>query len=417
MSKLNVLIVGASIAGPTAAYWFAKAGAKVTIIERFPKLRTNGQNVDIRISAVSVMRKMSMVETVRSKVSPLKGISFVRDNSQPYGTITPTGNPDQQSLVSEYEIFRGDLAQILFDMTKDNENIDYVFGEQVASMQQHESDKGPITVEFLNGFPTSKFDLVVACDGANSRTRAIGFGCGVRDHIKPANQWAAYFTIQEDLLKGSKIGHAFNAPGGRFIGIGPTSSTGNHVTAMGIHPQDNGEIMEAFREAVKQGDDAVKHFVASRYEGAGWKCAEAMKGMMEATDFYASEFVQVKAPCLYKGRFVLVGDAGYAGSAGTGTTLAMTGAYVLAGEILRSKGDLEAGLVGYEKRMRPLIDEFQKVPPLVQTLLGPQTAWGIWLRNMIFAFICWSRILEFGQRFFSASFANTNKYAIEDYEW
>jgi 2-polyprenyl-6-methoxyphenol hydroxylase-like FAD-dependent oxidoreductase len=42
MSKLKVLIVGASIAGPTAAYWFAKAGASVTVIERFPTLRTNG---------------------------------------------------------------------------------------------------------------------------------------------------------------------------------------------------------------------------------------------------------------------------------------------------------------------------------------------------------------------------------------
>jgi 2-polyprenyl-6-methoxyphenol hydroxylase-like FAD-dependent oxidoreductase len=42
MSKLKVLIVGASIAGPTAAYWFAKAGAGVTVIERFPTLRTNG---------------------------------------------------------------------------------------------------------------------------------------------------------------------------------------------------------------------------------------------------------------------------------------------------------------------------------------------------------------------------------------
>lgn len=48
MSRLEVFIVGASIGGPTAAYWFAKAGANVTIIERFPKLRTKGQNIDIR---------------------------------------------------------------------------------------------------------------------------------------------------------------------------------------------------------------------------------------------------------------------------------------------------------------------------------------------------------------------------------
>jgi len=65
----------------------------------------------------------------------MEGMSFVRDDGRPYGTIRATGNPDQQSLVSEYEIFRGHLAQVLFDLSKDNENVQYVFGEQIASMQ------------------------------------------------------------------------------------------------------------------------------------------------------------------------------------------------------------------------------------------------------------------------------------------
>ena len=222
MSKLKVLVVGASIAGPTAAYWFAKVGANVTVIERFPKLRTNGQSIDIRTAGVIVMRKMPGMEAaVRAKTTQMEGISFVRDNGRPFGTIKATGNPDQQSLISEYEIFRGDLAQILFDMTKDNENIKYVFGEQVASMQQTGEDDRPVTVEFANGLPTSEYDLVVACDGATSRTRAIGLGGGVRDHIKPTNCWAAYFSIKQDLLEGSKMAQSYSAIGGRFFGVGP----------------------------------------------------------------------------------------------------------------------------------------------------------------------------------------------------
>src|SRR5271155_5672190 len=106
MTKLKVLIVGASIAGPTAAYWFAKAGANVTVIERFPKLRTNGQNIDIRTAGVTVMRKMPGMEAaVRAKMTQMEGISIVRENGRPYGTIKATGNPEQQSLVSEYKIF------------------------------------------------------------------------------------------------------------------------------------------------------------------------------------------------------------------------------------------------------------------------------------------------------------------------
>jgi 2-polyprenyl-6-methoxyphenol hydroxylase-like FAD-dependent oxidoreductase len=139
--------------------------------------------------------------------------------------------------------------------------------------------------------------------------------------------------------------------------------------------------------------------------------------MMEARDFYANEIVQVKPPSLYKGRFVLVGDAGYAGSTGSGTTLAIAGAYVLAGEVGRHKGNLAAGLRGYEEQMRPIIDDLQKIPPLVPTIFAPQTASGIWLRNNIFAFIAWTRIMEFAQKFFASAFASTDKYRLPEYKW
>ncbi|KAL8698402.1 MAG: hypothetical protein Q9201_006591 [Fulgogasparrea decipioides] len=401
------------------AYWLAKAGARVTIIERFPKLRTAGQNIDIRTAGVTVMRKIPGMEAaVRAKTTRMEGISFVSNSGRPFGTIKATGNPDQQSLVSEYEIFRGDLAQILFDLTMDNGNIKYIFGEQIVSMQQSEKDDGPITIEFANGTPTSEYDLLVACDGATSRTRAMGLGCGVRDHIHPTNCWAAYFSIKQDLLKGDTIAKGFSAPGGRFTGVGPGPSATNKVTMMCINPRANRDATLPFREAMKQGDETLEKFVARHYAGAGWKVDEILQGMMETEDFYATEIVQVKLPSLYKGRFALVGDAGYApGFTGTGTTLAITGAYILAGEMSKHGSDVAAGLSGYEQRMRPIIDDMQKQPPIMGAFVAPQTAWGIWLRNNIFAVVAWTGILEFLQRFFASAFASSNKYGLPEYEW
>ncbi|MCJ1409911.1 hypothetical protein MMC19_003995 [Ptychographa xylographoides] len=95
----------------------------------------------------------------------------------------------------------------------------------------------------------------------------------------------------------------------------------------------------------------------------------------------------------------------------------MAGAYVLAGEVGMHKGDLAVGLNGCEERMRPTIDDMQKVPSLIPTVFAPQTAWGIWLRNHIFAFMAWSRILEFVQKFVASSFANADKYRLPDYQW
>lgn len=417
---INVLIVGASIAGPTAAYWFAKAGAQVTVIERFPELRTNGQNVDIRTAGVNVMRKMpGLEEAVRAKSQQMvQGISIVDTNGRSFGTIKPSGNPDQQSLVSEYEIFRGDLSRILFDMTKDNENIRYVFGEHIVSMRQKEDEDGPVTVEFANGLPTAEYDLVVACDGATSRTRAMALGCGVRDHIETRNSWVAFFTIQEDLIGGSQIGQAYSAVGGRFLALGNDPSGATRVILMGVNLADDYAAASPFRDAAAAGDNALKRFLAQLYRGAGWRADEVMARVDEWEDFYATETVQVKTPQLHRGRAVLVGDAGYApGPTGAGTTLAMAGAYVLAGEVAAHGGDLAAALRAYEEKMRPLIRDMQTIPPLVPTIFAPKTAWGIWLRNTIFAIVVWTRILDLVQRFFVNAFDNSEKYKVPDYEW
>ncbi|EXJ54534.1 hypothetical protein A1O7_09874 [Cladophialophora yegresii CBS 114405] len=462
LKPLRVLVVGASIAGPTTAYWFARAGAAVTVIERFPSLRSAGQAVDIRTAGVTVMRRMKGMEAaVRAKSTTLAGVSFVNSAGKPFGTIRPTGNPEQQSLVSEYEIFRGELAGVLYgltggdkksrgqDLTNEDEEvsnrgpgqdqgndgdhdhdhdhdhdqsqqINYVFGEQVASMRQPETLDGPVTVDFMNGkLPTAEYDLVVACDGATSRTRALGLNCQPRDYVHPVNLWSAYFSLPGDLLHGSKVGHAYTAPGGRFIALGPDPAGVTRVTLMSVHPRRDQTAPIPFREAASKGDDALKRYVAARFAGAGWKTDEVLKLMMDsASDFYASEIVQVKLPGLSKGRFVLVGDAGYAaGPTGGGTTLALAGGYVLAGEICKSKGDIAAGLKGYEQTMRPIITDLQKIPPLIPAVLAPQTVWGIWLRNNIFRVIARSGVMEFAHRWFGSAFAEGDKYRLPEYEW
>ena len=297
---------------------------------------------------------------------------------------------------------------------KGNNNIEYVFGEQVASVQQR--DDGPITVEFTNRLPPTTYDLVVGCDGATSRTRATGFKCGVRDHIVPTNMWAAYFTIKQDLLLGSKVGQGYSAPGGRFLSVGSDSGNGK-VMLMRVYPKGQDDVTLPLREASLQGDQALKRYVAQHFQGSGWKSSTIVQEMMRSEDFYASEIVQVKMPRWYNGRFVLVGDAGYAsGGTGGGTSLALTGAYMLAGE-LNKQPDVAAGLRGYEERIRPLVKEMQKTPPFVTTILAPQSAWGIWLRNNTFALVAWTGLAELVQRYLGTAFASNDDFPIPEYDF
>lgn len=77
-----------------------------------------------------------MEALVRAKAPDLEGLCLVDQHSKPYGVLRATGDSDQQSLLSEYEITRGDLGQILYGYTKDNLNVRYLFGETIESISQ-----------------------------------------------------------------------------------------------------------------------------------------------------------------------------------------------------------------------------------------------------------------------------------------
>src|SRR5580704_4342079 len=75
MSK--VLVSGASIAGPTLAYWLGKGGFEVTVVERAPAPRAGGQAIDIRGPALSVMREMGLLDRALAMRTRLKGMSML----------------------------------------------------------------------------------------------------------------------------------------------------------------------------------------------------------------------------------------------------------------------------------------------------------------------------------------------------
>lgn len=447
---LRILIVGASIAGPCAAYWLARAGGcQITVIERFPHFREGGQNIDIRAYGVEVMRKMGdMEQRVQARLAPLQGVQLVSSTGRILGTMKSTGDADRQGLVSEYEIFRDDLGRILYDLSLEageradgqRNRVKYVFGEQVSRLEQKMGPDGPMQVEFAHGvLPSAEYDLVIACDGATSRTRALGFQCGVRDHVEAIGAWGAYFTVPESILDDRRYGQGFSAVLGRFIAVGPDhDSRSSRIVLMGIHPASaskaqhseaevaipsSGDHVEAFRQVSRKGTEATKAFVRDFYQDAGWKAEEILNLMDKSDNFYASEMLSVKPPTLSQGRMVLCGDAGYAsGPTGTGTSMAMLGAYILAGEVATHRQDLASAIKAYEDKMQPFIKQAQQIPPGIPGFMAPQTAWGIQLRNCFFILICYlmaigSIIPPWFLGFFSVAFSSAKGSNLPDYPW
>jgi 2-polyprenyl-6-methoxyphenol hydroxylase-like FAD-dependent oxidoreductase len=107
--------------------------------------------------------------------------------------------------------------------------------------------------------------------------------------------------------------------------------------------------------------DGQQAAIRTAFTGAGWEVPALLAAMPQAPGFYFDELSQIVMPAWSTGRVALVGDAGYGVSAmsGRGTSQALLGAYVLAGE-LSIRDDPATAFGGYERALRDYVAANQK---------------------------------------------------------
>ncbi len=187
MNDVRVLIQGASIAGPALAYWLSRQGAEVTVVEQTSGLRPGGQAVDARGVAKEVIRRMGLESAVRAACTDTAGAHRVDAD----GNVLETQRADDHGgdgYIAEIEILRGDLAEILYDATRDT--VEYVFGDRIADLAQ---DADGVDVTFAGG-ERRRFDLVIGADGLHSALRSMVFGPRER-YVRHLGLVLAYFSV------------------------------------------------------------------------------------------------------------------------------------------------------------------------------------------------------------------------------
>ncbi|KAL8988434.1 MAG: hypothetical protein Q9169_008554, partial [Polycauliona sp. 2 TL-2023] len=174
-------------------------------------------------------------------------------------------------------------------------------------------------------------------------------------------------------------------------------------------------IRQKLDDALRQGNDSFMSLLEDQFKDAGWLAPEVLQGMRESDDFYCSLFGRVRSPELQDGRVVLLGDAGYA-TPGIGTSLAIIGVYVLAGELLSHDGDIKMALKGYEDIMLPHVNKMPNAEAPMQ-YMNPQTWWGIRVRNMILGTVTGLKLDKLAMMVGSAMGFTEGKVAMPDYPW
>lgn len=356
--KGRVLVSGASIAGPALAFWLARHGFAVTLLERAPAFRDGGQNIDVRGAGRQVLQRMGLEGAVAARNTGERGVRFVdaQDRSvalfdrDSFGANGPT---------AELEILRGDLARLLFDASRGT--VETIFGDRICAV---ENGSDAVTVTLERGGRRS-FDLLLVAEGIGSATRRLVFGAVPR---RPFDLYLGYFTIPKGPGDGD-IARWYNAPGGRSVFLRPDRQ-GHTRALLGLQHKPAGwEDLPPPEQ---------KRLLQQRFADAGWEVPRVLAGMAEADDFYFESIGQIRMPRWSAGRVALVGDAGYAPApvSGMGTSLALVGAYVLAGELARQP-DRAAAFARYESLLRPYVHQGQAVPKLAPRL-GIRTAAPRW---------------------------------------
>ncbi|MFE6902113.1 FAD-dependent monooxygenase [Streptomyces sp. NPDC057717] len=353
LSHLDVLVSGASVAGPAVALALSLHGARVTVVEKAAELREGGFAVDFRGWVHrTVLTALGIHDDIHARQTRMGRQTVVDADG------TPRVDLPAELMSGDVEIFRGDLAHILYEHSRDT--VDYVFGDSIATLS--EDDRG-VDVTFERAAP-GRFDLVVAADGLHSPTRRLVFGDESR-YLRFLDHYVAGFGIPNHLGL-DRTGRLYSDPG-RAVCVSNYDGDPDRAGALLVF---RSEPLDHDRKDV----DRQKRILAERFAGMGWEAPRVLKALEDADDLYFDAIAQIHVDRLAKGRVVLLGDAGYGATmGGMGTGVATVGAYVLAGELALADGDHRTAFAAYEAQIGDFAKGCQKISGNAGPFFAPPT--------------------------------------------
>lgn len=356
---MKVLISGASIAGPVLAYWLVRAGHEVTVVERSPVLRkTGGHAVDLFRPAVEITERMGVLPRVEQAVTGTDRMKVYRP-----GVAKPVdldlGKIYQATSDRHVEIMRDDLSEIYYDAT--TADVEYLFGDSITEIAG-----GKVTFEQA---APREFDIVVGADGLHSNVRRLVFGA------EPAftefiGAYLAVVTVPKEVARDGEF--FLHLDVGRMAGVYQSRHSDDaralflfRGKQLDYHHRDVPRQRELLRQAFHRLHPDVDRLLSYTEESPA---------------FYFDSITQLRMDSWSRGRVTLVGDAGYCPGPAVGgsTSLAVIGAYVLAGELAAAGTDHERAFAAYEREMAEFVTRSRKFAITASKTLVPGSKFGVW---------------------------------------
>ena len=368
MSAKSVLISGAGIAGPALAYWLKRAGFAPTLVEHAPALRRGGFVIDFWGLGYELAGRMGLADDIERVGFHMRELRIVDDRGAKtagFGTAVFRELTGGRFVT----LGRSDLSRLLYE--KISGSVETTFGDEIVGLEER-----PQGVRASFRYAADRhFDLVIGADGLHSRVRTLVFGPQDRferrlGYMVAAFEARAYRPRDEDV-------YVIYCQPGRMLGR--FALRDDRTLFLFVF------VDAAQASAMALGMPAQKSVLRDQFGGGKWEFAHILDELDRTENLYFDQVSQITMPSWSRGRVALIGDAAFCVSlmAGQGSALAMTAAYVLAGELAAASGDYARAFAAYEQRLRAYIGSKQKAAERFSRAFAPQTRWGLFLRNQV----------------------------------
>jgi 2-polyprenyl-6-methoxyphenol hydroxylase-like FAD-dependent oxidoreductase len=359
---VRIAISGAGVAGSALGYWLHRIGHTPTIIEQAPQFRTGGYMIDFWGVGYQVAKRMGIEDGIRSAGYQIEWLRSVGAR----GEIKADVDVDVfRRMIGENftSLPRGDLAAAIY-ATIDGK-VETIFGDSIATVD--ERDDG-VRLTFENSAPRD-FELLIGADGLHSNVRRLAFGPD-RDFerylgCKVAACMVDGYRPRDDLV---------------YVTYG---SPGRQLARFALR-DDRTMFLFIFRADHHNTDATPKEQLRNEFSEVGWEAREFLTALDDVDDLYFDVVSQIRMDNWSRGRVLLIGDAAGCISllGGEGTGLAITEAYVLAGELARVGADYRRAFETHQAILRPFITNKQAGAVRYIPFFATRTRLGLWVRNM-----------------------------------
>ncbi|NDL56817.1 FAD-dependent monooxygenase [Phytoactinopolyspora mesophila] len=385
----RILISGASVAGPAAAYWLNRYGFATTVVERASTLRGGGYAVDFRgPTHLTVLERMGILDELNGLDTGGSPMSFIDESGR------ESFNLPAEFAGGDLEVLRADLSAVLHEHTK--HRTEYIFGDSIASLEDSGDD---VRVTFENGAPRT-FDLVIGADGLRSNVRRLTFGSRP-DVVSFLGYYVAGWDVPNDIGVGTTA-LMCNVPG-KLASVAADHRTPSRASTLFAFAAQQ-------LEDHRLGTEAQKQVLRTTFADMGWHVPALLDGLDTTPELYFDSISRVDIETWSRGRVALLGDAAHGATlGGMGTGSAIVGAYILAGELADAGGDHHRAFVQYEEKFRRYATRCQDGGRRAGQFLAPSSPFRLRMRN---------RLMRTGfvkNMLLKASASRTDGITLDDY--